>query len=34
MESIIKFYVEIEMAGSTEMFYSKFHYRYDCSQIF
>lgn len=33
METVIKFYVDIEFAGSS-MFYSKFQYRHDCSTIF
>jgi hypothetical protein len=33
METVIKFYVDIEFAGSS-MFYTKFQYRHDCSTIF
>ena len=33
METVIKFYVEIESAGSG-MFFTKFQYRHDCSKIF
>ena len=34
MAAIVRFYVEIEFAGSSEMFYAKFQYRHDCSSIF
>ena len=34
MAAIVKFYVEIEVAGSSEMYYAKFQYRHDCSAIF
>lgn len=33
METVIKFYVEIETAGSG-MFFTKFQYRHDCSKVF
>jgi hypothetical protein len=33
IETVIKFYVEIETAGSG-MFFTKFQYRHDCSKIF
>jgi hypothetical protein len=33
METIIKFYVDIEFAGQG-MFFTKFHYRHDCSKLF
>lgn len=33
METVIKFYVDIEFAGQS-MFFTKFQYRHDCSKIF
>lgn len=33
MDTVVKFYVDIEFAGSS-MFYTKFQYRHDCSTIF
>ena len=33
METLIKFYVDIEFAGEN-MFYTKFQYRHDCSCLF
>jgi hypothetical protein len=34
METVVKFYVDIEFSGTNEAFFTKFHYRHDCAQIF
>jgi ubiquitin conjugation factor E4 B len=34
MKSVIKWYVEIEFTGGSNMYYQKFHYRYHCTSIF
>lgn len=33
METVVKFYVDIEFAGQS-MFYTKFQYRHDCTVLF